>query len=265
MRRLIVLLSLVSACAPSSSGPVGGSPVDRTFAAECEVQCRTESEDSGCDAPTCVEDCIAMSGGLETLCGKCVVSQTSIYDDDGTCRLSQGSVMGVDCEDVCSPGSHQPRPDFRAECESQCQRTAEDAGCTMPTCVDDCVAMTTGLETQCGKCHVSMTEIRDDDGTCTLSVGAFSEYNCDDSCEPGTHRARADFRQECEVTCRGEAHESGCAQPPTCVDDCVAMTAGLETQCGKCVAAQTEIYNGDGCELSVGTVDDGACDADCTR
>ncbi len=202
-----------------------------------------------------------MTGGLETQCGKCVVAQTQIYSGDG-CEFSPGTVS--DCADSCTPGSHQVRSDFRAECESQCGNETDLSGCTMPTCVDECDAMTVGLETQCGKCVAAQTAIYDGDG-CELSVGTIDESACDSACSPGSHQPRPDFRRECEARCQAEVRDSGCPLPATCVSDCMAMTSGLETECGKCVAAQTEIYNGDGCELSVGTIDDSACDAHCTR
>ena len=275
MRAQVVGLLLLVACAPSSSGVGPGTgpggtttPADRTFAAECEVQCRSESEDAGCTVPTCVEDCIALSGGLETLCGKCIVAQTDVYSytDDGTCDVD-GTLSLNACSVQCSPSSHRSRPDFHAECEVQCRWEADDAGCAMPTCVDDCVAMTRGLETQCGKCVVAQTEVYSytDDGTCGADIGTIDASACDEHCLPATHATRTDFRSECAAQCRIEADEAGCTVP-TCVDDCVAMTLGLENQCGKCIVAQTNIYSytDDGtCGQDIASLEDGSCDEDC--
>ncbi|MCP4449054.1 MAG: hypothetical protein GY811_27520 [Myxococcales bacterium] len=264
LRFLPITFFVVAACGGGDGNSGITGPVDDTFRPECEVECRVEAEEDGCNAPSsCVDDCIAVTSGLDTLCGKCVAESLYTYVEDGskTCTVEQGSISGESgCETVCTQGTHEPRDSFRAECEVECRVEAEEDGCNAPSsCADDCVSVTLGLDTLCGKCVAESlyTYVEDGSETCTIELGSTSgESGCEEICSQGSHQSRDSFREECEVECRHEALEDGCQLPSSCVDDCVAVTSGLDTLCGKCVAESLYTYVEDGSETC--TVEQGS-------
>ncbi len=245
----------------------GGTPDKRPdFGAECQAQCDEIGVNASC-APNCVSDCMAMTAGLATMCGKCVALQTEGWNDDGACEVEVGEIGYSACEGFCGqPENDSPRADFRAECEVGCRV----GGCDSSACVSECLIETTGLSNQCGKCVATQIDIWGDEeepgGTCSYEMASALYSTCEDFCPPELDGKRPDFRAECELVCRQQTNDSGCSAP-TCVSDCMAMTNGLDTQCGKCVAAQTYIYGDDegGCELEVGSVEFSACDSYCQR
>ena len=164
----------------------GGHRPRSDFRAECEVDCRIEGEDYGCEVPlSCVPDCMTMTFGLETLCGKCVADDSRINKDaTGACEAFPGDSTGIVCGELCAPGTHSTRPDFRAECEVGCRLWSERFGCPMPpSCIDDCVVHTQGLETQCGKCIALNTTIVDaGNGQCRSEPGDVDRYPCSAVC-----------------------------------------------------------------------------------
>ena len=239
------------------------------FGAECAVICELQAASSGCAVTTCVSDCMAMTSGLPTQCGKCLALQTEIWSNEGECELEIGTIVYGVCEEDCADGGDVAQVDFRAECGVVCRDQAADAGCSAPSCVNDCVAMTLGVGNKCGKCVALQTEVLDSEegGQCDVEVGTIEYSTCDAYCAVSIDIERPDFRAECESVCRTQSGAAGCTAP-TCVSDCLAMTAGLDNKCGKCVALQTEVWDpeeGSNCELEVGTIEYTACDTFCAR
>ena len=157
----------------TDGGNVDAASSIRNYTAECDARCRTEAElKSVCSdtAPeNCVDDCVANSAGLDTLCGKCVVADS--YINGTSCDLVLGNILN--CDQECLPGNHSPQTTYQAECEATCRTESllknVCSDVAPENCVQDCMTNAAGLDTLCGKCVVADTYIN---GTsCDLILG----------------------------------------------------------------------------------------------
>ncbi len=272
---------LLSACGGGSGESGTTGPVDATYRAECELECTEETKRSGEEVcaeayDECVGACVAATSGLDTLCGKCVAAASSIDTDPGYgCAVYAGRVNGESCGDVCLQGDHSPRSSFKAECEVECSAETKRSGeevCSeaYDECVSGCVAVTSDLDTLCGKCVAANSSIDTDPGyNCASYAGSVSGDSCGDLCLLGNHAPRSSFRDECEVECNEEVKRGGdevCGEAyDECVGACDVATSGLDTLCGKCVAAATSIDTDPGydCAVYAGNVTGDSCEDIC--